>query len=128
MRRTCFAFITKTRRVRRTPREHVEMPERVTIRRMRQRPHDRPVLATVAQARQMFADLDPRRTGRGRPKLAAHAIGRVGLQIKALMLRKAARKKDVDTRPRSTASRRSAGWRGGAKRLDVIHTQAKQTD
>ena len=102
------------------------MPQRVVIGRMRQRADDGPLLASLGQTRQMLANLNARRLGRGRIELASD-IGRcIGLEVKALVLRQSAGEEDVDARlggPLRPATRRRGPQRG-----DVIHPQPEQPD
>ena len=83
--------------------------------------------APLGQARQVLADLNPRRARGSRIEIPPHFRRRTWLEIEALVLREAAGQKDVDAGfglgPPPISSRP-----GGAQRLQMIDPQAEQTD
>ena len=89
----------KPRRQVRAARQHDMVTGRMIVRPVGQRPHESPEMASLRQPGEMFANLDPRRFGRDRPKFAANLGGSLGLEIEALELRQSSRKKDVNDGP-----------------------------
>src|SRR5262249_31770299 len=75
----------------------------------------------------MLANLDARRPCRDRLELAANLGGGIRLQIKAILLRKAAGKEDINHRARfcRLLIRRSSR---SAQGLQMIHAQAENPD
>jgi hypothetical protein len=82
-------------------------------------------MAPPRQQRQMLADPKPRSSRFGWTKLAADSLGRLGLRVKAVDLRQAAREEYENNRARGRPSLPSGQ---GTKRLDVFDSQSQQTD
>ena len=91
----------------------------------RHRAHERVPLALPRQKRQVFADIDSGCRGSDWPKLAAHGVGRFGLEIETVLMGDTAVQENEDHRffgdERSTSRE---GPRGG----NVGHPQAQQAN
>src|SRR6516164_8837259 len=83
-------------------------------------------MASLRQARQMFADADARRSRGNGLKLPTDFGGCIWLQVKAVQLAQAAGKKDID-HGASPASRRVPTSQR-SQRGQVVHAQPQQTD
>src|SRR5262245_40347304 len=103
------------------------MAQRMTVRGMRERAEYGPMLATAGQPRQVFADLEPRRVGGDRLELASDSVGCVGLEVETIVLRQPAREKNIDARL-GLAGGFGPGGRRGTQLVQVVRTQAQQTD
>src|ERR1019366_1992678 len=86
-------------------------------------------MALASEHRQVLADLNPRRACRNGPKLAADFGGGIGLQVEAVELRKATRKKDVNDCAGVRRGPLRVGGNGTDERLThQSGTQAADTD
>ena len=94
---------------------------RMVVRWMRKRPHERPLIRSSRQLRQMFANLHARRLGRDRLELAANIFRSVRLQVKTVVLSQSAGQEDVDNRLGGMHGRRL-----GTQSVEVRSAQAEQ--
>ena len=102
------------------------MPQRMFIRRVRQRPHDGPEMTPFCQPRQVLRNFQTGRLSCNRRKLAAHFCRSIGLRIKTLVLGQATGKENIDagfSGPGETGSRV-----GRSKSRQMIASQSKQAD
>ena len=99
----------------------------MTIRRMSQRPHQRPMVAALSEHWQMFANLYAGSPGVDGVKLTTNSIRCFRFQIKTVPLRQTTRKKDVNARFGGCVLNR---WfsSGRLQPIYMIHSQTQKAD
>ncbi len=107
-----------------SPRQHDVMAERMVVRGVRERTHQRPQVTALSELRQMLANVEARRFRRDGMELTANIVGSQRLRIEAIVLRQSTREKDVNHRPRRSGSHRCS--RGLAQCGHMIRPEAQQ--